>query len=92
MTNCRPLSELGFAFIDVPGDGLVEPSQSGMTAEDLLQVTEANNIALIASGVERPDDAASLMHASSLGRGPGFSSPRAVRERALHASSAAQVA
>ncbi len=86
------LAELGFAFIDVPGDGLDQPAQPGMTAEALLQVTEANNIALIASGVEQPDDAASLMHASSLGRGPGFSSPRAVRERALHSSSAAQVA
>jgi EAL domain-containing protein (putative c-di-GMP-specific phosphodiesterase class I) len=86
------LAELGFAFIDVPGDGLDQPAQPGMTAEALLQVTEANNIALIASGVEQPDDAASLRHASSLGRGPGFSSPRAVRERALHSSSAAQVA
>ncbi|MGB5216444.1 MAG: EAL domain-containing protein [Anderseniella sp.] len=86
------LAELGFAFIDVPGDGLDQPAQPGMTAEELLQVTEANNIALIASGIQQPDDAASLMHASSLGRGPGFSSPRAVRERALHASSAAQVA
>ena len=86
------LAELGFAFIDVPGDGLDQSAQPGMTAEELLQVTEANNIALIASGIEQPDDAASLMHASSLGRGPGFSSPRAVRERALHASSAAQVA
>lgn len=86
------LSELGFAFIDVPGEGLVQPAQPGMTADELLHATEANNIALIASGVEQPDDATSLMHASSLGRGPGFSSPRAVRERALHASSAAQVA
>ena len=86
------LSELGFAFIDVPGEGLIQPAQPGITAEALLQVTEANNIALIASGVQQPDDAASLMHASSLGRGPGFSSPRAVRERALHQSSAAQVA
>ncbi len=86
------LAELGFAFIDVPGDGLDQPAQPGMTAEELLQATEANNIALIASGIQQPDDAASLMHASSLGRGPGFSSPRAVRERALHASSAAQVA
>lgn len=86
------LAELGFAFIDVPDQGLVQPAQPGLTAEELLQVTEANSIALIASGVEQPDDATSLMHASSLGRGPGFSSPRAVRERALHPSSAAQVA
>jgi EAL domain-containing protein (putative c-di-GMP-specific phosphodiesterase class I) len=86
------LSELGFAFIDVPGEGLTQPAQPGMTAEELLHVTQANNIALIASGVEQPDNASSLMHASSLGRGPGFSSPRAVRERALHSSSAAQVA
>ncbi|MGI9513778.1 MAG: EAL domain-containing protein [Anderseniella sp.] len=86
------LSELGFAFIDVPGEGIVQPAQAGITAEELLQVTAANNIALIASGVEQPDDATSMMHASSLGRGPGFSSPRAVRERALHSSSAAQVA
>ncbi len=86
------LSELGFAFIDVPGEGLTQPAQPGMTAEELLHATQANNIALIASGVEQPDNASSLMHASSLGRGPGFSSPRAVRERALHSSSAAQVA
>ena len=86
------LAELGFAFIDVPGDGLAQPVQQGMTAEELLHATEVNNIAVIASGVEQPDDATSVMHASSLGRGPGFSSPRAVRERALHSSSAAQVA
>ncbi|MEM7634233.1 MAG: EAL domain-containing protein [Pseudomonadota bacterium] len=86
------LSELGFAFIDVPGEGLVQPAQPGITADELLHQTQANNIALIASGVEQPDEATSLMHASSLGRGPGFSSPRAVRERALNASSAAQVA
>jgi len=86
------LSELGFAFIDVPGEGLSQPDQSGMTADELLHATQANNIALIASGVEQPDNTSSLMHASSLGRGPGFSSPRAVRERALHSSSAAQVA
>ncbi|MEO9873621.1 MAG: EAL domain-containing protein [Anderseniella sp.] len=86
------LSELGFAFIDVPGEGLSQPDQSGMTADELLHATQANNIALIASGVEQPDNTSSLMHASSLGRGPGFSSPRAVRERALHSTSAAQVA
>jgi EAL domain-containing protein (putative c-di-GMP-specific phosphodiesterase class I) len=86
------LSELGFAFIDVPGEGLAQPAQPGMTADELLHATQANNIALIASGVEQPDNASSLMRASSLGRGPGFSSPRAVRERALHSSSAAQVA
>ncbi len=86
------LSELGFAFIDVPGEGLAQSAQPGMTADELLHATQANNIALIASGVEQPDNASSLMHASSLGRGPGFSSPRAVRERALHSSSAAQVA
>jgi len=86
------LSELGFAFIDVPGEGLAQPAQAGMSADELLHATQANNIALIASGVEQPDTASSLMHASSLGRGPGFSSPRAVRERALHSASAAQVA
>lgn len=88
------LAELGFAFIDVPGDGLVQPDLPGgiMTAAELLQMAADNNIALIASGVGQPDDAASLMHASSLGRGPGFSNPRAVRDRAAHPSSAAQVA
>ncbi len=86
------LAELGFAFIDVPGAGLVAPVQTGMTAARLLQVTAANDMALIASGVEQPDEAVTLMHTSSLGRGPGFSSPRAVRERALHPSSTAQVA
>ncbi len=88
------LAELGFAFIDVPGDGLVQPDLPGdiMTAPELLQMAADNNIALIASGVGQPDDAASLMHASSLGRGPGFSNPRAVRERVAHPASAAQVA
>lgn len=86
------LAELGFAFIDVPGAQLAQPVQSGMSAAQVLQATSDNNIALIASGVEQPDDATSMMHASSLGRGPGFSSPRAVRERAVHPVSAAQVA
>ena len=86
------LAELGFAFIDVPGAGLAGPAQSGMTAAQLLQATAASNIALIASGIEHADDAASLMDASSLGRGPGFSSPRAVRDRACRPASAAQVA
>jgi len=88
------LAELGFAFIDVPGAGLVQPELPGdiMTATGLLQIAADNNIALIASGVGQPDEAASLMHASSLGRGPGFSNPRAVRERAAHPSGAAQVA
>jgi len=88
------LSELGFAFIDVPGEELLQPELPGdtMTAAELLQTAADNSIALIASGVGQPDDAVSLMHASSLGRGPGFSNPRAVRERAAHPSSAAQVA
>ena len=88
------LAELGFAFIDVPGDGLVQPDLPGdaMSVAELLQMAADNNIALIASGVGQPDDAASLMHASSLGRGPGFSNPRAVRERAAQPDSTAQVA
>ena len=86
------LAELGFAFIDVPGAGLAGPAQSGMTAAQLLQATAASNIALIASGIEHADDATALMDASSLGRGPGFSSPRAVRDRACRPASAAQVA
>ncbi len=88
------LAELGFAFIDVPGEGLVQPDLPGdiMTVAELLQMAADNNIALIASGLGQSDEANSLMHASSLGRGPGFSNPRAVRERAAHPSGAAQVA
>ena len=88
------LAELGFAFIDVPGDGLVQADVPGevISMPELLQMASDNNIALIASGVAQPEDAASLMHASSLGRGPGFSNPRAVRERATQPVSTAQVA
>ena len=88
------LAELGFAFIDVPGDGLLQADLPGdvISMPELLQMASDNSIALIASGVAQPEDAASLMHASSLGRGPGFSNPRAVRERATQPVSTAQVA
>jgi EAL domain-containing protein (putative c-di-GMP-specific phosphodiesterase class I) len=88
------LAELGFAFLDVPAAGLMQATQSDHTspAAQLIHAAQTNNITLIASGASDANDAGYLMNISSLGRGPGFAGPRAVREQATGISTTVQVA
>jgi hypothetical protein len=77
------LSQLGFAFIDVPIDELADATgRLSPGAERLMQAVAARNMTLIAAGVADEGLVARLPGTVSLARGPAFAPPRAVRAQA----------
>lgn len=74
------LSELGFAFLDVPEHELVDGAGQLLPAAlSLRQDAAAHRFTIIACGVADNARAASLMQAVSLARGPSFANPRALK-------------
>jgi len=94
VSDLPALSELGFAFIDVPASVLMRAQHAGQIspAISLVQSAADSNIAIIASAMVHAADTTQLMNMSSLGRGEGFAPPRAVRDPAHDTSSGARVA
>jgi EAL domain-containing protein (putative c-di-GMP-specific phosphodiesterase class I) len=94
VNDLAALSELGFAFIDVPASTLMRAQHAGQIspAISLVQSAADSNIAIIASAIVHAADTTQLMSLSSLGRGAGFAPPRAVRDPAPDTSSRARVA
>jgi EAL domain-containing protein (putative c-di-GMP-specific phosphodiesterase class I) len=77
------LSELGFAFLDVPEQELFDGSGQLLPAALLLgQQAATHRFTIIASGVSGEVRTASLMQVVSLARGPAFAPPRALKPQA----------
>ena len=87
------LTELGFAFLDIPAEEVMYAVPAGLPdpVHELAVVTRSKNIAIIASGVTMPDNQRIIRY-SALARGPAYQAPRVVREDAVGQSLSSHVA
>ncbi len=88
--DLKALSELGFAFIDVPVDRLSSPHPGDGSA--LQQAVQTHKIAVIASGLHTVEQAGQVSWIATLGCGPAYALPRPVRQQAEPRSAAANAA